>query len=400
MALGAIVATQLTDRSARARALYLDGLDVLFEPGSGSGRLGVPIETIRVVEAGPNGVSSMDFVIEDPGVEVSISEGSSIRYHDIVRDAPLFTGFVQSFSVRPAFGDQGRTITVRAIGVEVLLDWAVLGSDLVFAGNFDLDAQMVAGFQSIVAAATGLGPLRALADPGVESSQAFPISGIPSGHFGTFDVNPLTIPAGTSVREAIRRFWENKDWAVPNNNDYINVTIDFTMGLRIWDTEGQPSDYTDLTIVDTPVGAIPAANLDYSVDAAGVVRGVWVVGTGVTLFVSDATGLPGPINVLTDATVSSVTKAQRVGQAYLASFGSGLRGSYELIDRTPVATVRPGSRTVITDARVGLAATSALIAQIEKTFNPSGREDWAVSFGGPPPSGAALIRRLTRTQLS
>jgi hypothetical protein len=50
----------------------------------------------------------------------------------------------------------------------------------------------------------------------------------------------------------------------------------------------------------------------------------------------------------------------------------------------------------LTDARVGLSAYGTRIYQLEKTINASAREDWVVSFGGLPPSGANEIRRLNQ----
>lgn len=405
MALGGILATALTDHSARAKGLYLNSVDVLLAPGTEGNRPGTPIETVTVKEAGPNGVSSMDFTIEDPGLAIAIAEGMDVRLEDITRDYPIFRGFVDTWEAQPAFGGQGRTIEVSAIGVETVLDWAVLPADLVFAiGTLISTSEVVTAIQSIVAQAIGLGPIRDFAVVAAQSTQAHPIDF--TGMGGNALTDQLTITAGTSVREAIRQLHTARfnPTAGLNQPGSLLVTVDFTMGLRVWsvtaDFTADPPDYAGVTIVDTVAGAIAAANLRYSVDAGGVVRTVIVKGTGITAIITDGTGLQGQAAILEDATITTAAKAQIAGAAYLRSFASGLRGSYRLEDATPPAGVHAGSVTTITDVQVGLAAAKSRIYQIDKTFQPSQREDWLVAFGGPPPSGAALIRRLTRGTLS
>jgi hypothetical protein len=61
MALGAVTAAALTDHSARAYGLYVNGLDLIKQPSVPG--YGVPIDSIHVREAGPGGVSSMSFTV-------------------------------------------------------------------------------------------------------------------------------------------------------------------------------------------------------------------------------------------------------------------------------------------------------------------------------------------------
>lgn len=403
MALGAILAAALTDHSPRSKGLYLDNFDVIRQPGTTGNLYGVPIESVHVTEVGPGGVSSMEFEIDDPQLAVTVTEGMIVRFHDITRDRPIFTGFLQDWHVRPAFGDQGRTISIKAIGVEILLDWCVVPADRTFpAGTLGSTFEVNAAIQSLVNTALGpAGLVRAVYSVGVRSTQAFPMDGasVPSGN----NADDLVIDAGTSLREAIRQLLVARTtvtgWTPM-------VTVDFTYGLRTWQAWSppivtfDPTDYATLTINDAPAGPVQAEPLDYGVDAAAVVRGVVVQGTGVQATVTDGTGLPGVYVSITDTKALTVARCQSIGYAYLSQFASGIRGILGLEDIIPPLDVHAGSEAVITDARVGLAAVTLRIAQIDKTFNDSDRDDWRVSFGGPRPSGAALIRRLTRNTLS
>lgn len=386
MAVGGVLATALNDTTVvRAKGLYLGGTDVLLAPGTGGNRTGVPIETVHVSEAGPGGVSSMEFVVEDPTITATVSDGMDVRFMDIAADTPLFYGWVQSWDIRPAFGNQGRTITVQAQGVETVLDWGVTTVDLVFAAGVIGSTEMP--IQSIVANATGVGPIRTQSRNG--SLQAQPIDSQAA-------TNPyaFTIPAGTTVREAIRLAMQAMNYT------YL-ATVDFTYGLRFFASTTTPNDYNpSLAIVNIPTGTAQSENLDYASDSAGIVRRVWVHGLTQAFVISDGTNLPGPTAVIENTAWTTGTMLNDAGNAYLTQFQTGVRGSYNKVDWAPPSTTHVAGYTTITDARVGLSAASFRIMQIDKTFNPSGRQNWTVVFGGLPPSGARLIRRLTRTVLN
>lgn len=400
MALGAVLATALTDRARRSKGLYLGGVDVASERGAVGNRVGVPIESVSVTEAGPGGVSSMTFSVDDPGLGVGIARGMDVRFHDHVTDAPDFLGFVQGYTVAPAFGDQGRHIDVQAIGIEAVLDWAMTTSDLTFPGGSI--TRVATAIQTIVANSAGLGPIRAFANDAFSNgTQASPLSSIVT----TPNAASFSIPTGTTVREAIRTVIANMPLPGPDTDYQLAVTVDFTYGLRTWRDvilsalDVTPSDYGTETIVNGPAGTV-SENLEYTVSALDAPVAVVVRGSALSVTVPGGEGVMGPVASITDTTITTIADAWQRGQAYLASFRQSLRGSYRQTDRVPNATIHPGSIVVLTDARVGLAAVPLRVAQIDKEFNPSGREDWTLSFGGMPPSGAALIRRLTRATLS
>lgn len=404
MALGGILGAALTNHAAHPRGVFLDNLDVGLQPAGNPGNgYGIPIDTIVVTEQGPPaGVSSMSFTIDDPLGVVTMAESMEVRFYDFAADHPEFQGWVQDWHVVPWAG-VGRSIAVTAIGVEVLLDWCKLPADVTFAsGTLSSTVEVVTALQSIVASIPRMARVRPLSVITLRSDQDHPIDG-GSITSGSLSAN-LTIKAGTTVREAYRQIMaaRTEGAGAPADPPVLMLTIDFWFGLRTWQSFDphiavfDPLDYATLTV---PAGALVPSDLDYSVDGGSVVRSVIVNGTGVSVTVDDGTGLPGETRVITDDTITTTIRAQAVGQGYLAQYRSGLRGSFDLVDHTPVAGIHAGSPSVITDAQTGLAALDSPIHTIEKRYLPV-RETWSISFGGPQPSVARLIRRLTKDALS
>src|SRR6186997_225679 len=104
----AVIAAALTDHSAHPWGLFVGSSDVI---GMTS------LETIRLTEEGPGGVSSMEFTIDDPGKAVSIVDGAEVSFWDLTGNVVYFRGTVASWTARPEFGGQGRTITVECDGI-------------------------------------------------------------------------------------------------------------------------------------------------------------------------------------------------------------------------------------------------------------------------------------------
>ena len=195
MPVAAVIATALTNRAYRAALLTVGGRDVLADP---SKRYSVPLESIEVNEAGPGDVSSMSFVIEDYGLTVNVADGNEVRFHNIRTGQPMFLGWVQAWNVTPDFGDQGRTIAVQAVGIEAVLDWAIIPSALTVLTGTSLGA----AFQTVLSAAIGLDEMRWALNtvnvPPTPSSQAVPLGATP-----VLLLSDVAIPAGTSVRGAL-----------------------------------------------------------------------------------------------------------------------------------------------------------------------------------------------------
>jgi hypothetical protein len=170
--------------------LTVGGVDVINDPAH---RFAVPLDSISVEEAAPGSVSSIRFHIEDYALRVQINPGDEVRFFNVTTGRPIFLGYVQAYTVSPAFGEQGRLFDVGGTGIEAVLDWAILPGTLTFGANTNL----ASAIQSVVAGATGLGEIRAVTGSG-PSSQAAPMGGNTPNLIGA-----VTIPAGTSVRQAI-----------------------------------------------------------------------------------------------------------------------------------------------------------------------------------------------------
>jgi hypothetical protein len=402
MGLAAVTAAALTDHSARAAMLTLAGVDVLKQPGMTGNGYGVPLGTIQVTEAGPGSTSSLSCVIEDPLATVILPvAGDEIVFWDITADAPIFGGFVSSWTVEPDSSGYGRRISIEAVGYEVILDWAIVPSLTIPSGT---DFQ--AAIQACVAAAEGAGGLRAFASALANGSQVEPI-----GHVVGFGSNvtqwAVTI-TGQTLREAIGLVFDASMSPAGDANSYPPLlTVDFYKGLRVWlaftwssGSLQKPSDYVNLTVTDTIAGANVAAGLQQTTDATNIVRGVYIVGGNAagTGLVSSGSGRPGRIVQITDTTVDSAAKLAATGARYLAGFTIGFRGNLGLSDWTPTAGVRTGSLVVLTDTVTNATGTYRVMA-IDKTFNTV-RQNWTVTYGQGKPSLTSLIRRLTRTILS
>jgi hypothetical protein len=403
----AIIAAALQGSTSNAKAIYIGGVDVVAQPNTTAGqRYGVSIDTVQISELGPGGVSSMTFVIDDPLLQITIADGQDVRAQDLVIDRPLFLGFIQSFDVYPAFGDQGRQITVRCVGIEAVLDWGKTATALTFpAGSL----QPCQAIQSVVANAFGLGPIRAFQASGVSNgNQAGPMTP-DSGLLPNTD--PVTIPIGTTVREAIRLILVGLQAAAAST--YV-ATVDFTYGLRVWNVVDsatgrysdaqanlQPDDYTTLAISDTAAGTAQAEGLRMTIDAAAAIRSATVVNPGViSATVNDGTGKMGDRAVLVDTTITTQSAAAAAATSYLSGFSPNARGMFQQLDKAPPAGVHAGGLVTITDARVGLAAAAFRLMQIDKSFRSSGREDWTLTFGGLAPAMTRTLRRFTRGTLS
>ena len=393
---GAIIAAALTDHSARTTALWIGGVDVIKDP---AGRYGVPIETIQVNEAGPGGVSRFSCDVEDYLLTVNLATGVPVTFVNLTANVIMFAGVLDTIALKPDFGEQGRTWAISATGVEAYLDWAVTTTDLTFPspGVLALADLVLSTFANCL----GVGPLRAFtsATPTFHGNQAFPVSVF--GAMGATPLVALTIPGGTTLREAIRLIaatvYSTPAFDAPG---FAWATVDFTNGLRVWTpTPGTPppvegpDDYGTMTINNVGGGANVSESLSYTT-ADALVAGVFVQGNAVSAIVGG--GKVGQIAFISDTTLTTVAACTAAGVSYLAQQVPVLRASYQRQDWTPGTTVHVMSFVTISDVRLALVSNNYMVFSIDKTFNDSGRENWTIGFGGLPPSGAALMRRLTR----
>lgn len=383
--------------TGNAYALYVASNDVMKQPGSGANRWGTPINTVSVTEQGSGGVSSMAFRIEDPQSLITINNGDMVRFWDNTNNRPLFYGWVQSYSLSP-FG-LGRAFDVECIGIEALLDWMLLPSDYTITAG-------IASWQAIpvmFSLATAMGVQLNLASSGDnKGTQAAPIGGslgdaLPSGS--------ITIPAGTTMRQAMQIINDQMPKASaggPGFQDF-DATIDFYGGVR-WHIQDPnfswsgPTDYANLTVLDTSAGTNVASDLQHGVDAGGVIRGIYIAGgnaagTGLT---SDGSGIAGPVAYMADGTILTAAARDAAAGAYLRQHGASVRGSFVLINTVQSANIRAGSALIITDAQISLSSYTRAIRAITKKFIGGSKEDWTIQYEGMAPSFADSVRALTR----
>lgn len=406
----AIVATALGGSAAGpSKSLYVDGTDVLRQPGTPGGLYGVPLDSIEHTENGPPGVSALKFVIRDPLKAITLARGQWVRYRNHATDRDYFLGWIQTWSVKP--DGLGRLISVRCIGVEALLDWSVVPSLTIPTGTEVDDAVQMCAANAELPPGTYL---RAFKDhntlaPGFGGQQDGPIAG-----FSDFTITsvatiaPVVIVAKT-LRESINAVFAaaqatgfDEFAGVAVVAQFLGVsTVDVTLGLRCYGKTAVPSDYATLTVTDTFAGALAADGLGHQTDVGEVPSAVFVQGGNAagTGMVSAGDGLAGPIRVISDSTITTAAGKRAAGQAYLADAGAiPERGGFSLQDVSIVTNVRAGSALILTDAETGATGTYK-VAQIVRTFT-SLRESWRVTYGSLPPSLPRSLRRLTRSLLS
>lgn len=398
----AVLAAALTDHSAHPYSLWVDGLDVIGLP---AGTIGTARETIRLTEAGPGGVSSIEFTFRDDSGSVTIANGASILFWWNTPDVPLFRGWVDTYSVMPDSGGQARWITIQGIGIEALLDWLIIGElpgGAHVAGVFGQEISYLGGVAGV--------PNAIFAGAATQSSQAAPVGGYyrASGDNVNLSANWDASWVGYSLRRAISELF---DWMAridPQpvfagaSQPRVLFTMDFYGGLRLWndDTGVTPTDYTNLTVNDVYAGAILAENLAYTVDPSQVVHEVYVKGSSAANsgWFSDGTGIRGKQALVSDTTnITSPDLAAQAAKSVFQANSNQVRGSFEITDFTPTATIHAGSFVTITDAAAGQSAAQYRIMQIDKAFTGSGRQDWKVTFGSLAPNVVNYTRRLTYT---
>ena len=378
----------------RGRTLTINGLEVLKKPG-GSGH-GVSFDSIRVDEAAPGSVSSMQFVVDDPLKAVTVTVGEMVRFWDHIRNVPIFTGFVDAVTLAPAFGT-GRTITVSCVGLDAVLDWL-----RVPALTFDLTLSASSVQYQIVQALYGA----AYGSSGVSLNAGFNTAG-PRGGSQAFPVGDGSVcsgsttwasTAGSSLRSAIAEFCRVTSNAYSSLFNGLSplsyrLTVDPWGGLRFWAFYGEvgppervPSDYATLTVTDTAASALVSASLSHVIDGGSVIRSVWVTGGSAagTGSVSDGSGIPGRSSSITDASITTDEAKSAAASAIFSSSVTLPRGSFQLESYTPTS-VHPGSPLVLTDAQTGVSGTYA-VTGIGRTFEAGTKETWTVAYGKAEPS--------------
>jgi hypothetical protein len=406
--LAPIVSWQTTSAglAPRTKMLTVAGVDVGSAIGGNS--YGVDPESITVTEAAAGSVSSMSFTITDPAGAIAVNKMDPVVFWDITRDMPIFRGWVQDAPA--ARLGIGRTISVTAIGVEAVLDWAYVPTFTIPSATDNVGA-----LQMIAAAAVGYnGVALNVAMINDVSTVAHPIEGATTGvSIASLGGGAFVVPSGT-LRQALRAYleWYRGLADIGTWAQAFWVTIDFWLGLRVWSynpsngTEGGSGDVFGSPTITT-AGPIRPSDTEYSAAGGDVPRTAVVIGAaGAVTTVSDGTGLPGPTVVRTDTNATTPQMRAGIGAAMLASQASSVRGSTTveggLTLGTFAAQIRPGSPVDVLDAQAGVSPTlHTWLGSITKTYMPSGEERWRVDFGNKQArTVTGLLRRLAQGELA
>lgn len=408
MALGAVVGAALTTPAARKWTLTIGGLDVSIQLGGSKGTsYGVPIETVKLTEAGVDQVSSLAFVIDDPAGVLVFEERAPVHFHDCVRDVPLFEGFLDKIDVEQE--GLARRHVVTCGGVEAALDWMIIpaGADLsVVAGGPSPALPDVV--QALVGQALGVGvPLRAFANPGGNSTQAKPVAGNVS------DLVPTGLDlGGRTLRQAILAAVTLSGASLPPG-----LTVDFYSGLRFMATTGYGGGYGGnvllhqwsdraAILVDgaTFVGADTKAGSTFSEAIHQVyVQGGNAAGSGL---VSDGTGLRGPIATISESLSTSAALRNSLGRTWLARRGALIyaktRIEHQINAGTAGAERRAFGQLNIDNAQMGFTGANVALLPVQrivKTFQPAGTEVWEIDAGAKVTGAGAFLRRIVPTAI-
>ncbi len=399
----ALVGAALNTHASRAFGLWVGGVDVIADPVAPPDYW-VPIDSVHVQEAGPGNVSSMDFVIECSGISpLVVGDGMDVRFWNLnaTNQYPIFLGWIDHVDIENMPGDVATRYQVACTGIEAVLDWSLITSDMTIPAATTPESAVLA----CVGNATGnaLGWLSALVNGNLTGSSDYIAGGVADGIAPSLNA-AVVITAGTTLRAAILQVAGQVTIVNGATSPQIPINVSVGMyGYLLFFTYLSTAHFNAITLDDDPPlsASPPAENLKYGIDASQV-RGVIVKGTGVTAFVGDGSGKPGAVALVSDTTITTTAAAQSAGTAYLTQYASQIRGSFEQQDWAPtvLSVQRPGGAVHIGDARVAPVNIDAMITGIDKTWNPSQRENWLVSFGGNPPSVTALTRQLTRGTLS
>jgi hypothetical protein len=348
----------------------------------------------------------MEFMIDDPAKLITIAAYARVLFWDFVRDLPIFRGFVESATLRTAFGQQGREIEVNCYGIEALLDQYIIPA-------LSLEIQAGSNFEgAIVQRLVATLPVRAgrAATFTWTSTQQLPIQDF--GAYFTDGNKPIVVADGLTPRAAYEAWYASASYvSVDNPAGRVQsaFTIDFWEGVRLffWGQNAPltsiPQDYAALTITESSNPVASSLTWVRDTNASGVVTQVYVnAGAGLSRWVTgDTTQGPGQ-GYVSDTSMVFDFQVDDAAGAILGRRGSGTgRGTLVLEDIVPT-NVHPGSLLTITNAALGWSAKQFIVSQISKRFTATG-QTWTVTFfdradtpNRGDPSAIEAIRSLTR----
>jgi hypothetical protein len=399
MAGSAVVAAALTDHGARSFSLWIDGLDVLVEPGGTSGRrYGVNLESIRLTEGGPTTNGTLDFTVRDPDGDVRLVGDETVVFYDHVRGEPLFRGTVDVVSEAIPTGID-HAWSVRCTDLNALLD-------RVLVPPYTLP---VASLQEVVLSILAYVPLRAFGSlsgdaAGVREggSQAKPVGGAyPSQLTGTLSIGAISqMTARAALQLALGEWSASYGYLLPAT---FQVFVDQYGGVRLFDSfyAITPSDYRTTTVMVnaatvTEPGEVRPSKLEITRDNAQAYTSVYVVGgsaAGTGWVSAEQTGARRE-GVYNQPLSTDALRLQAYGTAWLTAFGVQTRGSFSLDARPSPFVVHPGDYIIVNGSVMTLAAsTQGYVQDVSTRFDGGGTvRSVAVTFGSVAASLARTLR--------
>jgi hypothetical protein len=239
-----------------------------------------------VTEAGPGGVSSMSFSIDDPSLVLSFSYAARVEYWDLTRNVPLFVGQMQAPTIMSDFGQQGRSFDITAVGIESLLDSIIIPSLTVAAGSSPTSSPSTFTDAYFMALFGGFGPFRATGNDAVPTAPTQALPMLFSAKVQPAGGIPTMVFDGMSIRQA----YEAVDAVLVGAKPIVPMfmTSDFYGGIRLFPWGGgtanyptfAPSDYSTITIDNSPGGTLASSNLSWTLDGSptAVVNAVYIKG--------------------------------------------------------------------------------------------------------------------------
>ena len=321
--------TGLTGTGSHPYCLFIDGLDVIKQPGTAGSIFGTQIDSVRLKER-IGSAPTLTFQIDDPGNVLSFAQGADVYFCDhrgmqvnstfITSD--LFRGTISSRKIVTRDGTLFKRWEVEATGLEELLSRRVIPS-LVFRSGADLFAciQVVLAYygdpriSSLQADATAL-YANASNGPGYLIGETSVVTTI------TSDVSV----SGKTTKEAIRALVAASNrsayYAAYQDRFVTEVTVD-SQGRAMVALATLPILSQNFDQGATALATKPAmSNLEVEEDRSRLINAVYVSGVDAASsgWVVDATSIAlyGRYEAILDApkAVSSTTR-DAIGQAYL-----------------------------------------------------------------------------------
>jgi hypothetical protein len=360
----------IANPATKPYSLFINSVDVI-SPAAGKGA--VPLGSIRIVDNGHNGQSTMEFLHQDPAKAFAIPAGAQVSFYD-ARTGTMFAGYLIARSLEPFPSQQGRMVKCSAVDYSIALDrHAVRGSWS--SGTLTTDSAILTavfgwegtGLTVAAHSSTAIGtqifahiPMRQVVEQCLTIAQG--INNVPLGY--------LVDPAKAM--------------------HYFKIA-DFSYAA--------PGPATDVT--PTPGGSTVVEKLTLEYDESQIINSLFVRGASSSASgkVDDAASIAiyGQREAIIDAPrATTLAQATQYARGYFIDRKDAtLRGSFEVDGSLCYATGRhwrAENNVTITNAALGLSAAVFRVYSVTTQWlGGTGVHRHLVNFGGLPRSGLARI---------